>query len=56
MRQLLAENWLTLLVLGALGAAFLLFRTSPSDLASLEQVDQLIGAGRPVVIEVYTNT
>lgn len=56
MRRLLADNWLTLLVLGALGAAYLLFRTSPSDLASLDEVDQLIGAGRPVVIEVYTNT
>ncbi|MGC9359778.1 MAG: hypothetical protein ACP5G7_05290 [Anaerolineae bacterium] len=56
MRQLLAENWISLIVLGALGLAFLLFRTSPSDLASLDELQGLIGAGQPVVIEVYSNT
>jgi len=56
MRQLLAENWLSLLVLGALGLAFVLFRTSPSELASLDELRQIIGAGRPVVVEIYANT
>jgi len=55
-RQLLADNWLSLLVLGALALAFLLFRTSPSDLASLDELQSLIGAGRPVIIEIYSNT
>ncbi|MCD6303218.1 MAG: hypothetical protein J7M15_06850 [Anaerolineae bacterium] len=56
MRQLFAENWLSLLVLGALGLAFTVLRTSPSNLASLDELKSLIGAGRPVLIKVYTNT
>ena len=56
MRQLLAENWLSLPILGALGLAFVLFRTSPSDLASLDELRQILGAGQPVVVEIYSNT
>lgn len=56
MRQLLAENWFSLLVLSGLGLAFVLLRTSPSALTSLDSLHEIIGAGHPVVIEVYSNT
>ena len=54
--RLLRENWLFLLIIGALGVAFLALRTPASDVSSLEEVDVLLASGQPTVVEFYSNT
>ena len=49
-------NWLILLVLGSLVAAFLALRTRPSDVASIFEADVILGNGQPTVVEFYSNT
>lgn len=56
MRELFAENWISLSVLIALGLVLIFFRTSPSDLASIRELEDLIGAGQPVIVELYANS
>jgi hypothetical protein len=55
-QRLLRENWLFLLIVGALAVAFLTLRTSPSDVSSLEEVDALLNSGQPAMVEFYSNT
>lgn len=50
------NNALFLAVLLGLVAAFVLFRTKGTDLASVDEFDALIGKGQPVVVEFYSNT
>ena len=52
----LRENWLLLLIIGALGIAFLALRTTGSDVSSLQEVDAILTGGQPTVVEFYTNT
>jgi hypothetical protein len=54
--RLLRENWLFLLIIGALAIAFLALRTPASDVASLEEVDALLSGGQPTMVEFYSNT
>jgi len=54
--RLLRENWLFLLIIGALAIAFLSLRTPASDVASLEEVDALLTSGQPTMVEFYSNT
>ena len=49
------ENWLPLLIIGALVVAFLALRTPASDVASPDDVDALLRGGHPVVVEFYSN-
>jgi hypothetical protein len=53
---LLRQNALVLIVLLVLVGAFLLLRTSGSQLASVGEFDALLAAGQPVVVEFYANT
>ena len=53
--RFLAENWLFLLFLAALAAAFILFRTSPTELADESAFDAAVTSGRPAVVEFYSN-
>jgi hypothetical protein len=62
-------NWLLLLVLALIVSAFpalpasrgkgtpwgVLLHSTPSDVASLDELNGLLGAGRPAVIEFYSN-
>jgi len=50
------ENLLFLVVLAAIAAAFLLFRTKGAKLESVSEFDALIGTGQPVVVQFYSNT
>ncbi len=56
MIQFVRDNWLTLLIVAGLVTAWLLLRTSGSELASTQAFDQQISAGQPVVVEFYSNT
>ena len=54
--QLLRDNWLLLLIVGALAVAFMALRTPASDVASLDEMDALLTSGQPTVVEFYSNT
>lgn len=53
---LVRDYWLTLALVGGLVVAWFLLRTSGSGLASVEEFDRRISSGRPVVVELYSNT
>ena len=48
-------NWLLLIVLGLILGAFIFLRHRPSDVASLNELDGLLSAGQPTVVEFYSN-
>jgi hypothetical protein len=48
-------NWLLLIVLGLFVGAFIFLRHRPSNVASLDELDDLLGAGQPTVVEFYSN-
>jgi len=48
-------NWLLLIVLGLIVAAFIFLRHRPSNVASLDELDGLLSAGQPTVVEFYSN-
>lgn len=48
-------NWLLLVFLTLIASAFILLRTRPSPVASLDELDGALNAGRPTVVEFYTN-
>jgi len=50
------ENALFLGFLAALVAGFLILRTRGAKLVSVDEFDALIGQGKPVVVEFYSNT
>jgi hypothetical protein len=54
--RLLRDNWLLLLIIGALVVALLALRTPASDVESLVEVDALLSSGQPTVVEVFSNT
>ncbi len=51
----LRENWLGLLLPIALLVAFVVLRSSPTDLADAAQFDALLTDGQPTVVEFYSN-
>jgi hypothetical protein len=53
---LLRENWLLLLVIGGLVAAFLVLRTPASAVGTVGEVDAILQNGQPTLVEFYTNT
>jgi len=52
----LRENALFIAVLLALVGGFIFLRTKETNLGSVSDFDDLIGTGRPVVVEFYSNT
>jgi hypothetical protein len=48
-------NWLLLIVLGLFVGAFIFLRHRPSNVASLDELDGLLSAGQPTVVEFYSN-
>lgn len=55
-RKLLRENWLILLVVGALAIAFFTLRTVGSDVESIAEVESVLASGAPTLVEFYSNT
>lgn len=54
--RILRENWLLLLVVGGIVAAFLVLRTPASAVSSVAEVDTVLQNGRPTLVEFYSNT
>jgi hypothetical protein len=54
--RLLRENWLLLLIVGAVAVAFLVLRTPASSVKSVAEVDAILNDGQPTLIEFYSNT
>jgi hypothetical protein len=50
------ENWLLLLIVGALAVAFLVLRTPASAVGSTAEVDAILTRGQPTLLEFYSNT
>jgi hypothetical protein len=48
-------NWLLLAVLVIMSAAFILLRNKPSHVASYDELNGLLSAGRPTLVEFYSN-
>lgn len=48
-------NWVFLVVVGVIAFAFIFFRSSPSQVSSLTQLNGLLTQGQPTVIEFYSN-
>jgi hypothetical protein len=56
MLRFFRENWLFLLVVGGVIAAFLALRTPASAVGSVADVDALLQNGEPTLVEFYSNT
>lgn len=52
----LRQNWLVLLIVGALATAFVVLRTPASAVASVAEVDAILTGGQPTLVEFYSNT
>ncbi len=48
-------NWILLTFLALVGSAFILLRSKPSDLASLDELNGVLSADQPTVVEFYSN-
>ena len=56
LRRTLAENWLTILVVGVLVGAFALLRSNATDIATIEEYEALIQNGQGSIVYFYSNT
>jgi hypothetical protein len=54
--RLVRENWLIVLIIGGLIAAFLVLRTPGSAVGSVAEVDAMLANGQPTLVEFYSNT
>ena len=52
----LRENWLTLVVIGALAAGFLYLRSGETNVASAQEYEALIRNGQGSVVYFFSNT
>jgi hypothetical protein len=51
--EFLQANWLTVLLLTAIVAMFVLLRNRATQISAL---DETVGNGQPVIVEVFSNT
>ena len=50
------ENWLALLLIGALVGGYLLLYTPGDQLESTREFDGLVSGGSPTLVEFFNNT
>jgi hypothetical protein len=53
---LLKENAFYVGLIGLVAIGFLVLRTTPTDLASMDELDALLTSGKPTLIEFFSNT
>lgn len=53
MIELLQANWLTLFFMATILAMFVLLRNRATRISAL---DEIVGNGQPVIVEVFSNT
>jgi hypothetical protein len=53
--RFIQQNWLGLAVLAVLVAAFVLLRSPATRVASVQELDVLLGDGAPKVVEFYSD-
>jgi hypothetical protein len=56
MGNFLSENWVVVLVVVLLVGAFIFLRTPADTVASVGEFATLVSAGRPTVVEFFSNT
>ena len=56
MKQFWAENWTVILVIGIMLVAFLALRTKGDQFPSTADFDLQVTAGKPSLVEFYSNT
>jgi hypothetical protein len=56
LRQFWSENWIVILIIGGMLAAFLAFRTRGDDFPSTRDFDIHTTSGIPSFVEFYSNT
>ena len=54
--RFIQTEWMTLLLVAAIAAAYLLLRTTGTGAGSVEEFEDRVGAGRPVVAEFFSNS
>ena len=55
LRKTLAANWLNVALVVALVLAFVLLRSTPSDIGSAQVFVEQLGDGEPVVVYFFSN-
>ena len=55
MVEVIKDNWLVLALLAVLAGVFLLLRSTPSDVESVQALNHLLTGGRPTVVTFYSN-
>jgi len=55
LRKTLATNWVNIAVVAALVLAFVLLRSTPSDIGSAQVFVEQLGDGEPVVVYFFSN-
>ena len=53
--QFVRQNALLLIVLALIAGGYFFLRTSPSDIASMEELEANLHRGQPTLIEFYSN-
>jgi hypothetical protein len=51
--EFLQANWLTVLLLAAISAMFVLLRNRATQVGALNEI---VGNGQPVIVEIFSNT
>lgn len=54
-RKTLAANWVNIALVAALVLAFVLLRSTPSDIGSVQAFTERLGGGEPVVVYFFSN-
>ncbi len=54
--RVVRDYWLLLLLLGVMAVAYLALRTPASPVASIAEVDAILGGGQPALVEFFSNT
>ena len=56
MRRFWRENWLVVLVIGAMVGGFVFLRTTGDELVSTAEFDAQVTGDMPTLVEFYSNT